>query len=196
MSKKDLEVVLGQSPLILVAHPDDEVLWAGGLPLMFPEKNWTIICATIPRRDPIRAWKFWECCVTLGAMPRLLPSGEPMMSEGLDGLENIDICDFDCVVTHNEFGEYGHPHHVYVNNFVKSCYNRPFVTFGYRKGEEGAVKLRLTDKQLAQKMSAMECYDHFLEYDGNMITKAEALMHRYYVVEGLKPEIETYDIHE
>lgn len=192
----NLDEVLGQSPVIVCAHPDDETLWAGGLPIVFPEKNWTIICTSIPRRDPIRAWKFFDACITLGAMPLLLPVQEQEVNQAPIGLELIDFKRYDCVVTHNEWGEYGHLHHAFLSHFVNENCERPYVTFGYRKDGHGEYQIKLNSTQLKQKMAAMDCYNHFLEYEGEEITKSEALQHRYYVVEGIKPEIETYDIHE
>lgn len=190
-----IDSILGEHNAIVVAHPDDETLWAGGLPIVYSDRSWTVICCSIPRRDPVRAWKFYEACVTLGAMPRLLPMPEQDINTAPVGLNMIDLNQFDCVVTHNEWGEYGHFHHQQVHQFVKDRYKKPFLTFGYRPGDIGTELVRLTDEERRQKIAAMQCYNHILEYEGQDCTKWEALMHRYYQVEGLSPDIETYDIH-
>lgn len=191
-----IEQIIGQHNAIVVAHPDDETLWAGGLPIAFPDRMWTIICCSIPARDPVRAWKFYEACLVLGAMPRLLPMPEQPINCPPIGLDMIDLNQFDCVVTHNQWGEYGHFHHAKVHEFVKERYKRPFLTFGYRKGNIGDEFLRLNEQEVDQKLAAMRCYNHILEYNGEDMTKWEALCHRYYQIEGLSPDIETYDIHE
>ena len=42
---------------VIVAHPDDETLWAGGTILMYPEWDWFVV--TLCRaNDPDRAPKF------------------------------------------------------------------------------------------------------------------------------------------
>lgn len=191
-----LASILGENNCILVAHPDDETLFAGGLPIVFEDRHWTVICCSIPRRDPIRAFKFHDACVMLGALPMLLPMPEQEINTPPIGLENLPLDRFDCVVTHNEFGDYGHFHHAYLAQWIDANYKRPYVTFGYRPGALGTEQLKLTKRQTDQKLAAMRCYNHFLPYENRDIPKWEALMHRYYEVEGMKPDLETYDIHE
>ena len=97
---------------VIVAHPDDETLWAGGLILMHPQVSWTII--TICRKsDPDRAPKFFKVVQKLNA--------EGYMSDLDDGpeqkpLDNVEIQDtimqmlpserYDLVITHGRTGEY------------------------------------------------------------------------------------------
>jgi len=46
-----------ENAVVIVAHPDDETLWAGGTILMHPETQWTIL--TLCRMsDPDRSPKF------------------------------------------------------------------------------------------------------------------------------------------
>jgi hypothetical protein len=45
--------------VVIVAHPDDETLWAGGTILMHPESEWTVV--TLCRKsDPDRSPKFFR----------------------------------------------------------------------------------------------------------------------------------------
>lgn len=44
---------------VIVAHPDDETLWAGGTILAHPKWNWTIFCLS-RRDDPDRAPRFYK----------------------------------------------------------------------------------------------------------------------------------------
>ena len=57
---------------IVVAHPDDEVLWAGGLPLRFPG-DWTVVCCSTPAKDPVRAEHFFDACDVLGVKGKIFP---------------------------------------------------------------------------------------------------------------------------
>ena len=74
----NLRDILGRNPTIIVAHPDDETMWAGGLIATYHALNWTAICCTIPRLDPARAWDWFGACKKLGIRERLLwPYQEP-----------------------------------------------------------------------------------------------------------------------
>jgi LmbE family N-acetylglucosaminyl deacetylase len=165
--------MIGKHNAIVVAHPDDETLFAASWPLLHPDKRWTIICLSIPARDPVRAWKFFDACEALGAYGRLMPWGEfsPRMDQ-------IKWNEFDSVVTHNKWGEYGHDHHKYVSDVVRA--RRPdAITFGYREGGLGDVQHYLKDAALARKEAALDCYDHILPYNDHPMTKANALRVRY-----------------
>lgn len=56
-----------ENATVIVAHPDDETLWAGGTILMHPETQWTIL--TLCRRsDPDRSPKFDKAMNTIEAI--------------------------------------------------------------------------------------------------------------------------------
>src|SRR5687767_15907439 len=109
--------MVGNNNVIVVAHPDDETLWASSLPIKHRDKRWTIICCSVPRHDSIRAYKFFDACEVLGATPRLVPATESPPDKALSHLDVIDLSKFDCIVTHNELGEYGHLHHQNVHEY-------------------------------------------------------------------------------
>src|SRR5674476_426209 len=44
---------------VIVAHPDDETLWAGGTMLSHPSWNWFIVCLS-RKSDKERATKFYD----------------------------------------------------------------------------------------------------------------------------------------
>lgn len=190
------ERLIGKNNVIVTAHPDDEVLWAGGLPIRFWAVRWTVICCSIPRRDPIRAWKFFEACRRLNVFPRILPIAEPPASEPMMGLEVLGgLEDYDCLVTHNEHGEYGHLHHQQVHEYVKQVKGlRKFITFGYSKEGLGNEELELKDEEAEDKQNCMKAYDHVLPYENWNWPKWKALEHRYYEVEGINPKFETYRV--
>jgi hypothetical protein len=164
--------------VLVVAHPDDEALWFGGLLIAEPG-DWTCICCSIPRTDPIRAYKFFDACDVLGAKGRLLPFTE---GEELD-LSHLDVSGFDQVVTHGVVGEYGHRHHVQLNRHLIGA-----VTGRYGM-LPGTKRIELTASQYERKVQALRCYDHTSPYDRK--PKWQALLDRYGTEFDLT--VETYD---
>ncbi len=97
---------------VIVAHPDDETLWAGGTMLLHPDSHWTV--ATLCRgSDADRAPRFEKVMEAYGA--------KGVMGDLNDGpeqtpLRTIDVEDaiiellpsdrYDLVVTHGLWGEY------------------------------------------------------------------------------------------
>lgn len=172
---------------IVIAHPDDEVLWCGGLVLRYPAR-WSIICCTIPRTDPIRAWKFYDACASLGVMrARVFPFIEPDPREPLRNID-LDLSAYELIVTHNAAGEYGHIHHRSLHRFIADRYPDKTVTFGY--GAEGTEveRIVLSEEEKRRKRAALACYDHTSPMDGK--PKSEALLARYGAMYDL--DVETY----
>ena len=162
--------------VVVVAHSDDEVLWSGGLLARYGEK-FTVICCSIPRADPVRAWKFFEACDIFGAKPRLIPFTETPVQTALDNLGLLDLSGFDCVVTHNREGEYGHHHHRTLHSFVMKQWQDKTATFGWSPERRGDIVLHLTAQEQAKKIAALRCYDHTSPRDQK--PKWEALLERY-----------------
>lgn len=176
---------------IVVAHPDDETLWCGGLMVRYPSR-WTVICCSIPRTDPIRAYKFFAACEAFGAKARLLPFTESDPKAGLGNLDDLSLGSFDCVVTHNEVGEYGHQHHVDVHRSIRGRWPGRMVTIGYGDASgPDAERIALSPSETAHKMTALRCYDHTSPSDGK--PKWRALIDRYGAMFDLS--IETYERH-
>jgi len=103
---------------VIVAHPDDETLWAGGTILMHPEANWTV--ATICRKnDADRAPKFFRALEILGAEGAMGnlddgPEQSPLVAHEVQTkiLKVLPFDRFDLVITHGLWGEYtGHLRH-------------------------------------------------------------------------------------
>lgn len=162
-------------------------MWFGGL-LAAEPGDWTIVCCSIPRTDPERAWKFFDACEVLGAKARLLPFTETDPHEPLYYIGMIDLSEFDQILTHNLVGEYGHPHHVALNRLLTSLYPDRVVTGGYGKAD-GPKRVALNEHQLGVKMAAIRCYDHVSRLDG--VPKWRALIDRYGSQFDLG--VETYD---
>lgn len=179
--------------VMLVAHPDDETLWGAGIIMRYPG-DWTVICASIPQIDPIRAQKFKDACEVLGAFPVVIDKIEDMANEPMKGLEDIDLSEYDHIVTHGEWGEYGHLHHKNVHRYVARKYGKKILTFfGYRPKGEGKHKIELTEFEVARKLRALKCYNHVLPYNGKPMPKWEALYERYITEGGISFDVETYD---
>lgn len=187
---------VGKNPVVVVAHPDDEVLFASGIILRHWHRQWTVICCSVPRRDPIRAWKFFESCRRLNVRGQLLPVAESEPNEPLTGLELLGMLEpYDFIVSHNEHGEYGHFHHMQVHHYVASVVGtRDFATFGYSKEGLGKEQIALNDFEFRQKTDALHAYDHVLPYGEHDWPKWRALEHRYFEEEGMNPRMETYDV--
>lgn len=101
-----------KSVAVIVAHPDDETLWAGGTILSHPFWNWFIV-SLCRKSDTERATKFFESLKIL--------SSEGIMGDLDDGPDQIPLKEneleqtilkllpnkhFDLIVTHSPNGEY------------------------------------------------------------------------------------------
>ncbi len=111
-SKASGHIKDGSRCAVIVAHPDDETLWAGGTMLLHPDADWTVI--TLCRKsDCDRAPKFFK------ALEKYNAAG--FMGDLDDGLEqgplnSLDVqktiiellpCDrFNLIITHSTSGEY------------------------------------------------------------------------------------------
>jgi LmbE family N-acetylglucosaminyl deacetylase len=163
---------------LVVAHPDDETLWFGGLVIAEPGR-WHVFCASTPRTDPVRAQKFLAACDILGAdCSEISGIVESDPSGALDWLPYRlpDLTDYDQIVTHNAVGEYGHRHHVSIHDYLVARYPSQVVTgcYGMQAGER---RIELTVEQYDRKVQALRCYDHVSPSDGK--PKWQALIERY-----------------
>jgi LmbE family N-acetylglucosaminyl deacetylase len=97
---------------VVVAHPDDETLWAGGTILSHPDWRWLIV--TLCREhDPDRAPRFSHALKRLGARGRMAdlddgPAQTPLPEQQVEQtvLSLLGRKRFDVVLTHGPHGEY------------------------------------------------------------------------------------------
>jgi LmbE family N-acetylglucosaminyl deacetylase len=126
---------------VLVAHPDDELLWCGGALRMNP--GWKVFVATLCRgSDPDRSQRFARVVQQLGAEggmadlddgPEQLPLERRLVRATLRAL--IAERSFDLVLTHAPHGEYTrHLRHEEVSRAVLEMWS---------EGELGAAELWL-----------------------------------------------------
>jgi LmbE family N-acetylglucosaminyl deacetylase len=165
-----------RSAAVIVAHPDDETLWAGGAILMNSDVSWTII--TLCRKsDPDRAPRF------IKALKRLNATGA--MGDLDDGPEQTPLSPqetektllsllppgglFDLVLTHSPWGEYTrHRRHEEIGRAAQSLWlterlkSRSVWLFAYEDGnrsylpkaiETAHLHLLLPQDKLKEKYS-------------------------------------------
>ena len=97
---------------LIVAHPDDETLWAGGTILNHPSWRWFIVCLC-RGSDKERAPRFYKALKILkseGIMGDLDdgPEQKPLEEKEVENaiLDLLPGRHFDLIITHNPTGEY------------------------------------------------------------------------------------------
>lgn len=97
---------------MLVAHPDDETLWAGGTLLM--QASWsTFVVSACRASDADRAPKFARVLAGLNARGSMAdlddgPEQLPLADDSVEGalLEALPASHYDRILTHSPLGEY------------------------------------------------------------------------------------------
>ncbi|MEK6926109.1 MAG: PIG-L family deacetylase [Nanoarchaeota archaeon] len=110
--------------LVIVAHPDDEILWMGGL-LIRNKKKWdtTVVCLT-RKSDSDRFPKFKKVMKALGTKGHIFDLDDKKLDNHLDQDEIMGVIkkhskkNYDLIFTHGENGEYGHIRHMDVHKAV------------------------------------------------------------------------------
>jgi LmbE family N-acetylglucosaminyl deacetylase len=101
-----------KSVVVIVAHPDDETLWAGGEILLHPSWDWFVI-SLCRKNDTDRASRFYRVLKELntkGIMgdlddgPEQTPLDVTVLEEAI--LNLLPKIHFDRIMTHNPNGEY------------------------------------------------------------------------------------------
>jgi len=155
------------SVAVLVAHPDDETLWAGGT--LLTETNWSVFVGSACRAsDTDRAPKFHRVLTQLraqGAMadlddgPDQLPLADPKVEAAL--LQCLPSRHFDRIVTHSPLGEYTrHRRHEEVARAVLRLWLRGTLSaaelwlFAYDDDRGSRLPRALGDADIVRELSS------------------------------------------
>lgn len=97
---------------VIVAHPDDETLWAGGVMLLNPEVKWTVI-SLCRKSDCDRSLKFFKVMREFNADGFMAdlddgPEQKELNEEEIKNtiIELLAANSFDLIITHSTSGEY------------------------------------------------------------------------------------------
>ena len=110
--------------LVVVAHPDDEIIWMGGT-LLKNKNDWHLTILSLCRKeDKGRALKFKKICKILKAKCFISDLEDETLAEVPQTeiiqriRQFIDGKTYDYIFTHGENGEYGHKRHIDVHKAV------------------------------------------------------------------------------
>jgi len=125
-----MDQVKQKSVALIVAHPDDETLWAGGTILSHPSWKCFVVCLC-RGSDTDRAPKFYKVLEILNAEgimgdlddgPEQRPLAEKEVETAI--LSLLPPTHFDLIITHNPKGEYTkHLRHEEISKAVKILWN-------------------------------------------------------------------------
>ncbi|MCB9299550.1 MAG: PIG-L family deacetylase [Lewinellaceae bacterium] len=154
---------------LIVAHPDDETLWAGGTILSHPSWQCFMVCAC-RGNDTDRAPKFYDALKVLkseGAMGCLDdgPDQRPLDEAVVEGviLDLLPPRHFGLVITHNPSGEYTrHLRHEEVSRAVIQLWHAGKIstdelwTFAYEDGGREYLPKPVENAAIYQKISKQD----------------------------------------
>lgn len=120
--------------LLIVAHPDDEILWGGAN--LLSQSGWFVVCST--HANDSRSKEFYSTMSYCNVTQYLIfdvtdvytedPSEVDTLYDGTpfdNALKHLSKKEWKVVLTHNDKGEYGHEHHKKVCRMVKEYFPHP-----------------------------------------------------------------------
>lgn len=185
LTEKDLEKIdFGRAKkLMIVAHPDDDMLW-GGAHLL--EGGYLVVCITNGRNET-RSQEFHAVIEACGNQGLILDYPDKVNGQRDDWEEvrdsiSADLAfllnanDWELVVTHNEDGEYKHQHHIMTHELVVdrytsensaaslyffAVYHKATTVEKYESGEKEFppdMPERLSDETVLRKTEILKLY--------------------------------------
>ena len=148
--------------LMIVAHPDDESIFGGGM--LLNEHGWRVISMT-GASDKIRSIEFTNAMKFAGVAEYKLydfvdsltiPFDESSATEIIQ--QEINAHDYTKIVTHNNVGEYGHTQHISLHKIVKQIVKDKLYTF--------AIGDDIDRKLLNHKKELLSLYNRPTELPG------------------------------
>ncbi len=151
---------------LIVAHPDDETLWAGGT--MLSHSNWKCIVVCLCRgSDAERAKKFYNANIALksvGIMGDLDdgPDQVPLKKNKVEHaiLELLPSIPYDLIITHNTTGEYTkHLRHEEISISVIELWKNAKIsakelwTFAYEDGNRHYYPRNIKNAHIFMKLT-------------------------------------------
>lgn len=151
---------------VIVAHPDDETLWAGGTILSHPSWNWFVVCLS-RKSDAERSVKYYKALQVFkaeGIMGDLddRPDQNPLDNEVVEN-EILDLLPprhFDLIISHNPSGEYTrHIRHEEVSRAVIKLWQsgkisvKELWTFAYEDGEKKYFPLPVVNANIRRLLT-------------------------------------------
>lgn len=164
--------------VVIVAHPDDETIWSGGLIMGHSDWDWTAL-SLCRADDPDRSAKFKAVCEELravGIISDLDDSNPPAAINhrkeiGHRIMATVGQSPWDLCVTHGINGEYGHQRHKEIHAEVLGLVRERMLvcgelwTFAYEcdtlsgacsPAKWGDILVELTEEQLVEKRRIVE----------------------------------------
>lgn len=192
--------------LMIVAHPDDEMLWGGG---HLMEGGYMVVCVT-NGKDKVRSEEFYKVMKESGNEGIILKYPDKVRGRRDDwsrvrsgivsDIEKImKYKKWELIVTHNRNGEYGHAHHQMLHSFVTHIYNgakidSPLFCFGkyFKKSMLQEAQNSLTPIT-AQQLAYKEELERLYKSQSATIEKLSH-MNEYEMWEEYKPSVVTVEV--
>ncbi|WP_053365009.1 PIG-L family deacetylase [Bacillus sp. FJAT-27245] len=155
--------------LMIVAHPDDELLFGGGE--LLKETGWKVICVT-NKSNPERAAEFTKVMNLVNAehemwdYPDVWNGDFDRKKLSNDLKKMLGERKYKKIVTHNRQGEYGHTQHIALSEAVHDLVSKNLYVFGYHDK-------KLPEDILRKKLELLHEYSLFIFQKDYFLTLRE-----------------------